>query len=1087
MRRLVVIALLLISAVFVSAQTNEQKKPAKKTPSESKVIEQAKPGGIEPDKEKDSDKDEAEGLQYRNVGPFRGGRSLTAVGIPGNSNVYYFGATGGGMWKTTDGALTWRPIFDKEGSSTFGSIAVSESDPNTIYVGTGEACIRGNAAQGDGVYKSIDAGKTWKNVGLKDTRAIGKVLVDPRNPDVVLVAALGHPFGPNEERGVFRTADGGKSWQKVLYKNADTGAVDLAFDPHNPNIVIASLWQVRRTPWTLDSGGPGSGIYRSADNGVTWKEVQSDDLPKKPWGKIGVAVAANSDRIYALIEAKDGGLFRSDDGGKEWQLVSSDRRLRQRAWYYMHIIADPVNTDVVYVMNVDFHKSADGGRTWNKIRVPHGDNHGLWIDPRNNRRMIAVNDGGATVSTDGGKTWTNQLNQPTAQIYHVSTDNQYPYWIYGAQQDNTSLAIASRGESGAIDRTDWYPAAGGEAGFIVADPNDPNITYGGEYQGQISRHDRRSWQTKAISVQPIISDAMGAAKLEHRFQWTAPIMFSPNDPKVLYHAGERLFKTTDGGMHWDAISPDLTRNDKTKMMPSGGEITIDDTGTEYYGTIFALAESPVKAGVIWVGSDDGLIQLTQDGGKNWTNITPKDLPEWSRISGIDASPFDAGTAYVAVDRRQNDDLKPYFYKTHDYGKTWTKIITGIREGSFARAIREDPKRKGLLFAGTETGVFVSHNDGDKWEPLQLNLPTTPVHDLVIKDNDLVLATHGRGFWVLDDISPVRQHTDDLKDQAAHLFTPAFAYRSQYGHSRRKSHTAGENPPAGAVIYYQLKGKPKEVAIEILDESGRLVRRVSNTEYEDLDEQPDPEDEKPKTKIEPKPGLNRCVWDLHYEEVPRVKDYFLYEYQEGTNGPVALPGKYQVKLIVDGQTQTAPLEVKLDPRVQTSPSDLKAQFDLLMNIREQLARVYTAYNQITDVRAQLKALHQRLPQAVAYKPVLSASDDLDKKLEAVQNEFVEGRNRANEDSLTYGVKLDGQLSGLAMFVNSEADSAPTNSAIARFALLKGQVDEQMNRWQVLEQNDLPAFQKLTRDQNIQAVIVPGALQGASGKERGAEAK
>ncbi|HVZ18470.1 MAG TPA: hypothetical protein VG897_15225, partial [Terriglobales bacterium] len=844
--------------------------------------------------------------------------------------------------------------------------------------------------------------KTWKNIGLKDSRAIGKVIVDPRNPDIALVAALGHPFGPNEERGVFRTADGGKTWQKVLYKNADTGAVDLAFDPNNANIVFASLWQVRRTPWNLNSGGPGSGVYRSGDGGVTWKEIKSDDLPKKPWGKIGIAVAANSDRVYALIEAKEGGLYRSDDGGENWQLVSPDRRLVQRAWYYMHIVADPVDANTVYVMNVDFHKSVDGGRSWNKISVPHGDNHGLWIDPLNTQRMVAVNDGGVTVTLDGGKSWSSQLNQPTAQIYHVSTDNQYPYWIYGAQQDNTSLAIASRGEGSSIDRPDWYPAAGGESGFIIADPRDPLITYGGGYQGELNQYNRHTWQTREISAQSIVSDALGASKLEHRFQWTAPLMFSPNDPNVIYHAGERLMKTTDVGTHWEAISPDLTRNDKSKQQPSGGELTIDDTGTEYYDTIFALAESPVKAGVIWTGSDDGLLHITQEGGKNWADITPKDLPEWSRVSGIDASPFDPGTAYVAVDRHQNDDLKPYIYKTTDYGKTWTKIVKGIPEGSFARAVREDPKRKGLLYAGTESGVFVSYDDGANWESLQLDLPVVPVHDLVVHGDDLVLATHGRGFYVLDDLSPVRQHTDKLKNESVHLFTPAVAIRSHYSHSHHKSHTAGENPPTGAVIYYQVKDKPKSVSIEILDEKGQRVRLVSNQQAEDPDEQLDPEDEKPKKQLEPKPGLNRYVWDLRYDDVPRVKDYYLYEYQQGTVGPMALPGKYQVKLTVDGQTQTAPLELKMDPRVKTPPADLEKQFALLMSIREQLTRVYKTYLQIADVRAQLKGMRDRLPQSVAFKPVFTANSDLETKLAGIQDELVNDKIHANEDSLAYGV-------------------------------------------------------------------------------------
>ena len=579
-----------------------------------------------------------------------------------------------------------------------------------MYVGTGEACIRGNISHGDGVYKSLDGGKTWKNVGLRDTRAIGRVIVNPRNPDIVFVAALGHPYGPNPERGIFRTTDGGKNWEKVLYKDVNTGGVDIAFDPANPNILFASLWQARRTPWSLASGGPGSGLYRSNDGGSTWKQLQEHGLPKPPYGRIGVAVAANSERAYALIEAKDGGLYRTDDGGDTWQLVTGSHDFTQRAWYYMHVIADPQDPDTVYIANVDFHKSTDGGRTFNKVKVPHGDNHGLWIDPKNPRRMIASNDGGVTVTLDGGKTWTREDNQPTAQFYHVITDTRTPYYVYGAQQDNSTIAIASRDDDGAIGRANWYSVGGGEAGYIAPYPPDPNIVYAGDYEGNITRFDKRTGQIKNIAVSPEISDAQGAANLEHRFQWTAPIQISPHDPNTLYYGGERVFKTTDGGVHWEAISPDLTRNDKSKQQPSGGPITIDDTGTEYYDTVFAIAESPVTKGLIWAGTDDGLIQVTRDSGKTWTNVTPKDLPEWSRISQIDASPHDAGTVYVAVERHQFDDLRPYAYKTSDYGKTWTRITRGIPDTTFVRAVREDPKKRGLLYAGTETGVYVSFNE-----------------------------------------------------------------------------------------------------------------------------------------------------------------------------------------------------------------------------------------------------------------------------------------------------------------------------------------------------------------------------------------
>ncbi|MGE5109619.1 MAG: WD40/YVTN/BNR-like repeat-containing protein, partial [Acidobacteriaceae bacterium] len=768
---------LLLAILTLASGAAAQTKPQRQSKAAKPTAETKTPAGQKAPGEKDESTRPEEkpfkGMKYRLVGPFRGGRSLTAAGVPGDPTTYYFGSTGGGVWKSTDGALSWSPVFDKQGTSSIGSLAVSASSPNVIYVGTGEACIRGDISHGDGVYKSLDGGKNWTNVGLRDSRAIGKVLVNPTNPDIVFVAALGHPYGPNPERGVFRTADGGKSWQRVLYKDDDTGAIDLAFDPANPNIIFAALWQTRRTPWNMNDGGPGSGLYRSNDGGTTWKHLEEHGLPKGPLGKIGVAVAANSERVYALIEARnpDGGLYRSDDGGDTWRFVNPSHSLWQRPWYYMHVIADPKDEDTVYIMNVDAYRSTDGGHLFNKVKLPHGDNHGLWIDPRNSRRMIASNDGGVTVTLDGGKSWSKQDNQPTAQFYHVITDSATPYRIYGAQQDSGTVAIASRSDEGVIDRSDWYDVGGGEAGYIAPYPPDPNIVFAADYQGNITYYNRHTGQVKAITEQPELSDARGAAFLEHRFQWTAPVLLSPHDPNTLYHGGERLFKTTDAGVHWEAISPDLTRNDKSKQQPSGGSITLDDTGTEYYDTVFAVAESPITKGLIWVGTDDGLIQLTRDEGKTWTNITPKDMPEWSRISQIDPSPHDPGTAYVAVDRHQNDELKPYIYKTADYGKTWTRIDNGIPDTTFVRAVREDPKKRGLLYAGTEQGVFVSFNDGAKWQPLQLNLPTAPVHDLVVKDNDLVVATHGRSFWVLDDVTPLRQYTDEIAQKDVFLYTP----------------------------------------------------------------------------------------------------------------------------------------------------------------------------------------------------------------------------------------------------------------------------------------------------------------------------
>jgi len=1077
---LVMLAVWPQGAAFAQTKPERQSKAVKPTqnapPSSEKSSDQT------PSTEKESDKPEDKpfkGMKYRLIGPYRGGRSLTAAGIPGDPTTYYFGATGGGVWKSTDGALTWTSVFDKEGSGSIGSLAVAISDRNTIYVGTGEACIRGNIAHGDGVYKSLDGGKTWKNVGLRDSRAIGKVVINPNNPDIVFVAALGHPYGPNAERGIFRTVDGGKTWEKVLYKDENTGGIDVAFDPHNPNILFAALWQARRTSWSMTDGGPGSGLYRSADGGTTWKRLEEHGLPKGPYGRIGIAVGANSDRVYALMEAHnpDGGLYRSDDGGESWEFINPSHSLWQRPWYYMHIIADPRDENVVYIMDVEAFKSTDGGHLFNKIKVPHGDNHGLWIDPRDTRRMIASNDGGVTITLDGGKNWTREDNQPTAQFYHVITDSAVPYRVYGSQQDSGTVAIISRSDEGLIDRSDWYDVGGGEAGYIAPFPPDPNIVYAADYQGNITRFDKHIGQVKSITEQPELSDAHGAFSMEHRFQWTAPVMISPHDPNTLYHAGERLFKTTDGGVHWQAISPDLTRNDKSKQQPSGGDITLDDTGTEYYDTIFAVAESPLTKGLIWAGTDDGLVQLTRDEGKNWSNVTPKDMPEWSRVSLIEASPLDAGTAYVAVDRHQNDDLRPYIYKTSDYGKSWTKLTNGLPDGAFVRAVRQDPKKRGLLFAGTENGVYVSFNDGVDWRPLKLNLPTTPVHDLVVKDNDLVVATHGRAFWILDDISPLRQFGDDVVKKDVHLYTPGPAYRIQAGDAgeRHPSKRTGQNPPAGAVIYFYLKDELKkdtETKLEILDASGKLIRKYSSAETKPLDEPPDPDDKKPEKEIKPEAGLNRFVWDLRGEEAHRVPGYYLWEYGGGARGPVAVPGQYQVRLTVGGESQVAPLELKLDPRVKVSQEELAQQFSTLTQIQENLNRVYDAVNQIQDVRSQVSGLKRRMPENASTKTIAASADDLEKKLVAVRDQFINLTISANEDSLAYPPQLDSRLAYLAMDVAS-ADSAPTEAEQLQFEKLKKQTTEMISRWDELQQHDLAAFRKLTSESSLSTVVVPPA--------------
>jgi photosystem II stability/assembly factor-like uncharacterized protein len=1000
--------------------------------------------------------DTLKGMKWRLVGPFRGGRVLAVAGIPGDANTYYFGAVAGGVWKTTNGGLQWTPIFDKEPVSSIGSIAVAPSDPNTIYVGTGEACIRGNISFGDGVYKSIDAGKTWTHMGLDDTRHIGRVIVDPRNPDIVFVAALGHAYGSNEERGVFRSTDGGKHWDKVLYKDQKTGAIDITFDPDNSHILYAALWQAVRTPWSLDSGGPGSGLYKSTDGGATWKEQKGHGLPDGVYGRIGVAAAPGGSRVYALIEAKEGGLYRSDDAGETWKKISADHRFTQRAWYFTHIFADPKDADEVYVLNTGMYRSTDAGVTFNAIPAPHGDRHGLWIDPTNPNRMIEGDDGGATVTTDGGKTWTTEDNQPTAQFYHVATDNQFLYRLYGAQQDNSTVSIASRSDNGAITDADFYDVGGGESGFVVPDPRNPNIVYAGSYDGLITRFDKKDGQEQDISAWPLNPMGHAAAKLVHRFQWTAPIALSPEDPNVIYHGGEVLFKSTDAGMSWVAISPDLTRNDKSKQQSSGGPITQDNTSIEYYDTIFAIAESPLQKGLIWVGTDDGLVQLTRDGGKNWSNVTPKDLPEWSMISLIDPSPHDAGTAHVAVDRHRLDDFKPYIYKTTEYGKQWTKLVNGIPDTAYVHVVREDPKRKGLLFAGTETGIYVSFDDGANWQSLKMNLPETPIDDLVVHDDDLVVATHGRAFWILDDITPLRQLEGTTQNEDVKLFTPRTTYRTRIFSFPMRGMSAGANPPSGAVLDYWLKEAPKdEVKLGILDGKGNVIRKFTSKKSKEAGE---PEEGFRRRGSEPLPvekGLNRFVWDLRYEPATKVPG--LVVWGGSGEGPVAVPGKYEARLIVAGKDYTAPFEVKEDPRVPVTQADLEKQLELGLKIRDRLSEAHEAVNEMKEVQADIAGLKKRVADDAKGKPVLSAADELNKKIESIEAGLVQLKSKSGEDSLNFPIMPADQLQALLSTVDS-ADDAPTTQSYTVYDRLNGEITPPLEQWKETRSKDLPALNK-----------------------------
>jgi photosystem II stability/assembly factor-like uncharacterized protein len=1018
------------------------------------------------------------GLRFRLIGPFRGGRAVAAEGVESQPNVYYFGATGGGVWKTVDGGANWIPVSDgffKTGS--VGAIDVSQSDPNVVYVGMGETPIRGNVSYGDGVYKSTDAGKTWKNIGLKDTQQIGRIRVNPRNPDIVYVAALGHVFGPNEERGVFRSTDGGKTWKKVLYKSNKAGACDIVLDPSNPNIIYAGLWEAYRTPYTLVSGGPGSGIFKSTDGGDNWTEItKSPGLPEGVIGNIGITVSpADPDRVWAIVEAKEGGVFRSDNAGKTWTRVNEEHKLTQRAWYYMRIYADPKNPDSVYAINTGLYKSNDGGHTFNTVRAAHGDNHDLWIAQSDPLRMINCNDGGANITTNGGQTWSTQMNQPTAQFYRVAVDQDFPYNVYGAQQDNSTVRTASRTTGFGIGTSDWYDVGGGESGWIAPYPKDSQIVFAGSYGGLITRQDHRTGQERNVSPWPDNPMGWAASDLKYRFQWNFPIVFSPHDPETLYAGANVLFKSNNQGQSWEVISPDLTRNDKSKQGSSGGPITKDNTSIEYYDVIFTVMESPIEKGLIWVGTDDGLVQLTRDGGKSWTNVTPQGIPEWSQINSLDASPSEPGTAYVAATMYKWDDYKPYLYKTSDYGKTWKKITNGIPDGAFTRVIREDPNRKGLLYAGTETGIYISFNDGEKWESLQLNLPIVPVTDLIIqkREQELVVATQGRAFYVLDDTPLLHQITDEVAHADSHLFKPKDAYRMPgFGFRLPAGAAVGENPSSGAVIYYYLKEKPKgEVALEMLDSAGKTVKRFSNKKHEEGPERA-PDEEEEFSLPGPGPlmataGLNRFVWDLRYPDAVRFPGLIMWAGQ--TQGPKAVPGTYQVKLTVDGKTETQALVVKKDPRLETSNEEFAKQFELLIQIRDKLSQMHRSILEIRDAYKQIDDIAKRTVGESEDKAIADAAKSLKEKLTAVEQALYQTQNRASEDPLNYPIRLNNKLAALGGVVAS-SDGAPTEQDYTIFHDLVPVIDAELGKLEKIKREDIVAFNKLVRDRDIPAVMI-----------------
>ena len=999
-----------------------------------------------------------DGMEWRSIGPFRGGRVVAVAGDPRERNTFYFGSTGGGVWKTTDGGVYWRNVSDgffKRAS--VGALAVAASDRNVIYAGMGEACIRNTVSHGDGVYRSTDGGKTWTHLGLERTRNIGKVRVHPQDPDTAYVAALGHAHGPNPERGVYRTRDGGKTWKRILSRGDHAGAIDLSIDPLNPRILYATTWEVVRKPHLLSGGGPGSGIFRSTDGGDTWSELSHErGLPKGVLGKIGIAVSpARPDRVFAIVEAADGAVFRSDDGGRSWTRGSEDRELRQRAWYYHHIVADPVDPETVWVLNVDVYRSTDAGKTFARWTVPHGDNHDLWIDPKDTQRMIEGNDGGACVSFNGGWSWSNLYNQPTSEYYHITADTQVPYRLYAAQQDNSSISQISRAALSGIMWQDAYEIGGGEAGHIAVRPDDPNIVYAADHAGLLTRYDRRSGQVRTINVWPDASSGIPAKDLRYRFNWTAPVLLSPHDPTVLYTCSQYVHRTRDEGTSWQRLSPDLTRHDRSTTGDSGGPITKDQTGAEYYATIFAFAESRVQRGLLWAGSDDGLIHVSRDDGKKWTNVTPRLIAPFSVVSTIEPSPHDPAAAYVAVDRHKHDDFKPYLFKTENYGRTWTNIAAGIRADDFCRAIREDPAVRGLLYAGTETGLYVSFDDGAHWVRWQgKGLPVVPIHDLIVKDDDLCLATHGRSFWIFDDLTPVRELAARRRaDGAARLFTPraTIRYRTYGGFSSKtelaplknyrhpggsiftsiveerpngeKVETnldAGKNPPDGVIVSYWLTAPPERIQVALYDARGRFIRS-----YTKRPDDEDPKSKEPRVPVEA--GMNRFVWDMRYPDAAKIPDDPQMEQMEmSLKGPVAAPGRYTVRLEADGERHEASFEIRADPRIPATPADLDAQFALRMRLRDALDRDHRAVNRLREARAD-----PRLDPARR------------RALDAIEAALIQPKAKSRQDTLNFGVRLNNRIAALIGAVAS-ADAGPTKQALDLATQLEGEVDRLLQR-------------------------------------------
>lgn len=1007
-------------------------------------------------KESISNNEIVKAQNFRLIGPFRGGRAAAGVGSLIDSKTFYFGATGGGVWKTTDAGDNWKNVSDGFFGGTIGAIALAPSNESIVYVGEGENTMRGNVSEGlDGVWKSLDEGKTWKNIGLKEGRHIIRLIVHPKNPDIVWAAVMGHLFGPNENRGVYKTIDGGKTWNKVLYVNQQTGASDLIIDPSNPDILYAGMWQLIRTPYSLESGGDGSGMYKSTDGGETWTSIkQNKGLPKGTWGIVGIGIAkSNTDKLYALVENAKGGLFVSDDAGKSWELATSDNNIRQRAWYYSKVFVDPVDENKVYCPNVNFMVSSDGGKNFTSMNTPHGDHHDLWIDPKNSKRMIVSDDGGAQISFDAAKTWSTMMNQPTVQTYRLSTDNSFPYRILGAQQDNSAYRIRSSTYGNFIGEGDFDVTAGGESGYIVADPTNSDIVYGGSYGGLITRYDHKTGENRVINVWPDNPMGAGAEAMKYRFQWNHPIFFSPHNPKKLYTAGNHLFSTEDEGASWSILSPDLTSNDASKQKSSGGPITQDNTSVEYYCTIFTAAESPLEKDLLWTGSDDGIISVSRDGGQHWKNVTPKGIPAWMMWNRVEVDPLRKGTAYFAGTRYKLDDFAPYIYKTTDYGETWQKITNGINPLHFTRCIVASQKKAGVLFAGTEYGLYVSNDDGANWEPFQLNLPLTPITDLLIRDNNLIVATQGRSIYVFDDLSVVENltNTDQSKVIAVsntYRVPPPIAGRRRRASAAMPANV-GINPLKGAVVKYFLKevNDSTKVSIDILDDQNKVIKTYSS---------------KDKGGPEVEQGFNQFAWNLYHKEIDKPESSLIF--WNGSTSPVlTAPGKYKAKVTIDKNVSEWPFEILPDPNFKVSVADLKAQEQFLLVVAGKFDEVMKGLKFIKETRAQINAVQQKTKDSAFAKMTASIL----KEMTTIEEALHQTKAKSGQDVLNFPIRLDDKLAGVFESAAS-GNTAPTKQVLAVFDELKGQTNLQLSKLDKIKTEDLKQLNALVHALGIPVI-------------------